>query len=355
METTRRALALVLAACTAGCGVTNTVTQRTCERRCNSTTDSGVCVSWCGRCLGDCLPEPPEGFDRPSLLWVGGARDTPDCPPEAPVTVLLGYLDPDAQLDCPPCSCSEPTCGPPDELQISSSATCDGDDLAPYDAPDILSGACAAPGAGLSTGRKSLLVNPPEVGACEPIVVSPPGTAHRLLAVGAHRKGVWGCAPRVHVPRSVGNLRAVRHHGALLAVHPVPRRRRGDLPAGVPGSAGGLRQDGGRTRMHAVHLRPSDRQQLHPGAEHLPGRRVQRSDRYQRGVAARRGLHRADARSSPAEHPGDLARQRSRQLRAERRGAHRRDPHEGAERLLLRGSPGRTGGVTVSNRPSASP
>ncbi|WP_437680523.1 hypothetical protein [Sorangium sp. So ce131] len=174
METIRRALALLLAACTGGCGLPNSVTRRACEQQCNTTTESGVCVSLCGRCLGDCLPLPPEGFDRHALLWVGEAREEPDCPPEAPVTVFLGYLDPDVPFDCLPCSCTEPTCGPPDELQITSSSTCDGDDLAPYDAPDILSGACAPPGEALSRHRKSLLVSPPKVGACEPFVEPPP-------------------------------------------------------------------------------------------------------------------------------------------------------------------------------------
>jgi len=125
-------------------------------------------------CPGDCVRLPPLGFDGPALIWLGPAGEAPECPDRAPVRVFDGIDGiQDGPLNCPPCSCSQPTCNFPEGV-IAGSGTCAGvGNTTPFPAPSSWDGSCTSPGVVSSSELGSVTISPVTQEPCEPITQAP--------------------------------------------------------------------------------------------------------------------------------------------------------------------------------------
>ena len=100
-------------------------------------------------CSGVCRDAQPQGWDFPSIVWMGAESDAPPCPNAASVLAYQGRADPTAPVVCGKCSCGGPTgsCGLPATL-TASSAACPGTDpnavVTPFDPPSGWDGGCTA-------------------------------------------------------------------------------------------------------------------------------------------------------------------------------------------------------------------
>lgn len=104
-----------------------------------------------GACAGRCLPVPPNGWELPSLVWMGAEVDAPPCPEAAPALGFEGRAGLVAPSSCGSCQCAPPegTCRLPVSLTAAAGA-CTPDPGAaalPFDAPAGWDGSCTAAGA----------------------------------------------------------------------------------------------------------------------------------------------------------------------------------------------------------------
>lgn len=124
-------------------------------------------------CPGQCVRLPPLGFDGPALLWFGPAGEAPECPERAPARVFEGVAGVQGEpLNCPTCSCSQPTCVFPEGLTASSQAMCQGN-TTDFSAPGSWDGSCTSPGTVPSNELGSVTVAPVTENPCEPITNVP--------------------------------------------------------------------------------------------------------------------------------------------------------------------------------------
>jgi hypothetical protein len=142
-------------------------------------------------CPGDCVRLPPLGFDGPALIWLGPAGEAPECPDRAPVRVFEGIHGiQDGPLNCPPCSCSQPTCNFPEGV-IAGSGTCAGvGNTTPFPAPSSWDGSCTSAGVVSSSELGSVTISPVTQESCEPIIQVP----EKPEAPPSFTAAVLGCA-----------------------------------------------------------------------------------------------------------------------------------------------------------------
>jgi hypothetical protein len=174
MNENRSAVALFILAGLAGCGTTGRIDIYTCDDPCGNGQPGWTCDDACKPCKGECVTLPPLGFDGPALLWIGHDPIPPACPERAPTSVFEGYADLDNSYECPACACAAPSCELPPGLQTSTSIMCQGPDFAPFEAEAPWSGACASPTTVSSSELASILIPPPTVSGCAPMVDSLP-------------------------------------------------------------------------------------------------------------------------------------------------------------------------------------
>lgn len=191
MNKNRNVVVLLILGSLVACGTTGRIDiYPTCDDPCGNGMPGYTCGMPCKTCTGDCMSLPPLGFSNPVLLWIGGEKDFPGCPEDAPQHELAGYADPDDSYQCPACQCDKPSCELPSGLQTSASLTCEGPDFGPFEGPDAWRGACASPTTVTSSELSSILIPPPEVGACAPRVESISGP---LYLVSPWRTFAHGC------------------------------------------------------------------------------------------------------------------------------------------------------------------
>jgi hypothetical protein len=100
-----------------------------------------------GSCVGQCLPFPPNGWDYPSLVWIGPEGQALPCPAGAPTDAYDGHADLSASDLCGECQCGPPagSCGLPATL-TAHAATCAATGpftpSTPFDSPGGWDGGC---------------------------------------------------------------------------------------------------------------------------------------------------------------------------------------------------------------------
>lgn len=98
-------------------------------------------------CDGECIVRAPNGWDPPSLVWIGPESDAPPCPEAALRVGFEGHAGLSAPHVCGACACAPPSgsCEMPTTI-TASSTPCPGTDpgavQTPFDPPPGWSGAC---------------------------------------------------------------------------------------------------------------------------------------------------------------------------------------------------------------------
>ncbi|AUX20141.1 uncharacterized protein SOCEGT47_006050 [Sorangium cellulosum] len=130
---------------------------------CDILTEDGTSNGTCG---GTCLDADSSGFEaRPSIVWIGPAAEQPSCADalldggRGGETALVDYerlvAEPNRELRCDPCACTEPACVLPGGLTVTSGWMCDespGETVTSFRAPPGWDGACVAPRRGGARG-----------------------------------------------------------------------------------------------------------------------------------------------------------------------------------------------------------
>jgi hypothetical protein len=117
-------------------------TSGACEEASEASSDGPI-----GSCDGVCVATRPNGWDFPTLVWIGLESNAPPCPETASTVGYEGRADPSASIHCEPCQCGSPTgsCGLPATL-TASSTPCPGTDSSavhtPFDPPSAWDGGC---------------------------------------------------------------------------------------------------------------------------------------------------------------------------------------------------------------------
>lgn len=151
---------------------------------CDIITEDGINN---GGCRGICVDADASGFEtQPRIVWIGPAAERPSCADallddEGRVddSVLTEYehlvAEPDWDMRCEPCACTEPACVFPAGLTVTSGWMCDqgpGETVTPFRAPPGWDGSCVAPGAVAPEVFGSFEVAPVTTRPCE-VVVAP--------------------------------------------------------------------------------------------------------------------------------------------------------------------------------------
>ncbi|WP_437574056.1 hypothetical protein [Sorangium sp. So ce887] len=150
-----------------------------------------------GHCWGQCVPEPPRGFDEPMLVWTGLEMLAPSCddlvwaipgtneviriadrPP-----AFVGRTPPGEAPSCPVCACTAPSCALPSDVTTSSLRLCEGENAGtrtPFAPPPGWDGSCVSPGWVPSELLGSLYLGSTTEQPCAPVVEESPAPPDAL-------------------------------------------------------------------------------------------------------------------------------------------------------------------------------
>lgn len=144
---------------------------------CAPTTDAGSDATADGpigpMCDGQCVALAPNGWDSPSIVWMGLERDAPPCPETALQLGFEGRSGLVATNQCGSCTCDPPvgTCQLPDSITANAAACANinaSTPSTPFDAPAGWDGSCTNNDA-VSSGK---LCN--GVACVQSITIAPP-------------------------------------------------------------------------------------------------------------------------------------------------------------------------------------
>ncbi|KYG07631.1 hypothetical protein BE21_28315 [Sorangium cellulosum] len=139
-----------------------------------------------GACVGTCVDPDLIDFEKtPRIVWIGPASEQPSCADallderdgDTPALAEQERLvaEPERDVRCDPCACTEPACVLPAGLTVTSGWMCDDspeETVTPFRAPPGWDGACVAPPAVAPEAFGSFEIAPVTARPCE-VVVSP--------------------------------------------------------------------------------------------------------------------------------------------------------------------------------------
>ncbi len=121
-------------------------------------------------CNGQCVPQPPVGFDeRPALVWMGPEEEEPQCPDRALSIFDEGYEGLTVALPCQKCECEPAKCVMSTGLVTSSNDACQGGAVTNYDAPADWDGSCISPAQVPAGSFRSIELTSATVSSCKPM------------------------------------------------------------------------------------------------------------------------------------------------------------------------------------------